>query len=125
MERHNNLVHKKEIHVCDECGSAYRSCELDIHQRDVHRAMQPGDIKCDICATVTNPGEGDQICRVCKKVLIGNGEGQGQGQGQGKDDSDEEGEGAAEEGYAAEEGVGDGARYISSLFIFIVFLNNC
>ena len=105
-------------------------------------------IKCNICATVTNPGEGDQTCRVCKKDLIknaegagvgddhGDGEGQGQGQGQGEDDGDEEGEDedavedgniedAVEEGYAAEEGKGEGARYISNLFIFIVFLNNC
>ena len=79
---------------------AYISCELDLHQRDVHRAMQPGDIKCNICATVTNPGKGDQTCGVCKKVLIGNaegagvgdGHGDGEGQGQGEDDGDEEGE---------------------------------
>ena len=59
-----------------------------------------GDIKCNVCATVTNPGEGDQTCRVCKKVLIGNAEGAGVGdghgdgedQGQGEDDGDEEGE---------------------------------
>ena len=53
-----------------------------------------GDIKCNICATVTNPGEGDQTCRVCKKVLIGNaegagvGDGHGDGEGQGQDDGD-------------------------------------
>nr|POF00455.1 hypothetical protein CFP56_43312 [Quercus suber] len=73
--------------------------------------MQPGDIKCNICATVTNPGEGDQTCRVCKKVLIGNAEGAGVGDGYGNGKEEgyaaEEGEGAAEEGYVP---VDDGAR---------------
>ena len=97
MDRHNRWMHKGEIHFCNECGSAYIFSELHPHQRDVHRAMQPGDIKCNICATVNNPGEGDQTCRVCRKVLIGNAEGAGVGDGHGHGDGEDQGQGHGED----------------------------
>jgi len=106
MESHNRIVHAKNKQLCDNCGTVFlRWSELQIHKANFHPNIQPGQVKCSVCAAVCVIANG--ICRQCHNNLpAGNhveqlGEGAEEGLGEGAE---------LELGEGAEEGLGEGAE---------------